>query len=263
MTNNPAPLRNRCPSCGWLTRAGLVAASREIWGDVERAIRAVAAARGWTHANSVDIEEAARKLEAENPNSGIWQQLFHAQAFQDNIRQDVMQEGEDWDDSLLGVEIFIETLTRLYPEVRELDLKTPGKFKSEYWDALEKINAPPECVTEDAKHCAMCGRMTQEGLKRVSLEIWEEVEQTIRAIAVSKGWFCAGSDDVDNIVRLMAVENPAESDRIMTRFMAASSLDLNAQHAYMEEAELKGSIHLAKKFINYLETLYPDAKAQT
>ena len=174
-----------------------------------------------------------------------------------------MQEGEDWDDSLLGVEMLIETLIKLCPEVRGLDLKTPDKYKSEYWDALEKINAPTERVTEDDKHCATCGRMTPEGLKRVSAETWEEVEQAIRAIAVSKGWFCSGSDDVDNIARLMAVENPAESNRILTRFMAASSLDLNAQHAYMEEAELKGSIHLAKKFINYLQTLYPDAKAQT
>ncbi len=77
-------------------RVSRVERSRRIWEEVEQAVAAVAARRGWPHENFEDLDQAVRHLDEENPNPyrSFWTGFHASLLFRDNAQYDFMEMSE-------------------------------------------------------------------------------------------------------------------------------------------------------------------------
>ena len=67
--------------------------SRQIWKQVETAVRDLAIHRGWPHETLDDLDQAVRRLDEEHPerdNAFRWGFLA-SQTFRDNVQLDYME----------------------------------------------------------------------------------------------------------------------------------------------------------------------------
>ena len=74
-------------------RISRVERSRQIWEQVETAVRDLAIRRGWPHENFEDLDLAVRRLDEEFPSSyrHYWTGLHACLLIKDNVEYDFME----------------------------------------------------------------------------------------------------------------------------------------------------------------------------
>ena len=68
-------------------RISRVERSRQVWEEVETAVRDLAIRRGWPHETFDDLDQAVRRLDEENPSSyrRYWAGLHASLLIKDNV----------------------------------------------------------------------------------------------------------------------------------------------------------------------------------
>ncbi len=77
-------------------RVSRVERSRQIWDEVEQAVRAVAVRRGWPHESFEDLDQVVQRLDKESPSPyrQYWLGLHACMVFLDSANYDCMEMSE-------------------------------------------------------------------------------------------------------------------------------------------------------------------------
>ena len=86
-------------------------------------------------------------------------------------------------------------------------------------------------------------------------QIWDEVEQAVRAVAVRRGWPHESFEDLEQVMRRLASEDPDHRLDIMAAFHCSLLYRDNIRFQFMDMEEIKFFQPSTKKFIKRLETL--------
>ena len=84
--------------------------------------------------------------------------------------------------------------------------------------------------------------------------IWEEVEETVVAVAARRGWPHETFEDLDQVVRRLDEAYPIPYRSFWTSFHACLLFKDNVKYDFMELSEIKSTQPMAERFVKRLES---------
>ena len=91
--------------------------------------------------------------------------------------------------------------------------------------------------------------------KQLCREIWGEVEQAAKAVAIRRGWPHETIEDLYAAMRRLDAENPDPRQSFFTSFGGSQLFRDNLQYDFMDMAEIKGFQPVAERLVKRLESI--------